>query len=216
MFMYRKYAVIGLSSVLFVGCAGPKTINSSDLNGIEKVYLITESAQVKLDYQGPSVSWGMAIGGAIGGLISSTSTVKETDAIEAFLAQEDVQLVDYVRAKMLEDLQDGSARLKLVDNYEDSDARLFLDSITLTYHTSNPLTSSVEPLIAVEGSLVPNGGTAIWEGKNKTTLYAVDTEKGRSLPEWFVEPEVARRVLLQTADIAVDGLMEDYAKAVGN
>lgn len=216
MTMYRKFAAVGLSAALFSGCAGHQTISSNDLNGIKKVYLITDSAQVKLDYQGPSVSWGMVIGGAIGGLIASQDTVKETDAIGAFLEQENIQLVAHVRAKLIEDLQDGTTRLQLVDNYEDSDARLFLDVVTVTFHTSNPLTTSVEPLIAVEGSLVPNGGRAIWEGENKTTLYSIDTDKGRSLPEWFVEPDVARKALLQTADIAVEGLMADYASALGN
>lgn len=209
---FLNYTFTAIIYFTVTGCA-TQSVNPAKLEGIEKVFVITETASVKLDYQGPATSWGPAIGGALGGLLVSNDYASETEAMSSFLDQQNIELIQQAYSNLLDDLKQ-SHRFKYVDSYEDSDARLFLDSVTFSFLTSNPLTTSVMPTIGISASLVRNDGGTIWEGESATNIYTISTEEGRNLPEWLQEPEFTSDVISQSIDIAVRDLAADFNEAV--
>lgn len=209
---FFNYAFAVIISITVTGCAN-QAINPTKLEGIERVFVITETASVKLDYQGPATAWGPAIGGALGGLLASQDYVSETEAMNVFLEEQNIELIQQAYNHLMDDLKQ-SQRFQYVEHYEDSDARLFLDSVTFSFLTSNPLTTNVMPTIGISASLVRNGGGTIWEGESATTIYTISTEEGRNLPEWLQEPEFTSDVINQSIGIAVQELATDFNEAV--
>ncbi|BES70023.1 hypothetical protein RE428_10410 [Marinobacter nanhaiticus D15-8W] len=209
--------IFPMVSLLFLaGCASQQRISGEALSGVEGVYLITEHTSPKIGYTGPSLAWGAAIGGAIGGLLASQDDASELEIIEAFLEQQEIDLTGQANRELAAGLRAQTPRFEIVESYQDSDARFFLDSLKLSFVSSNPLTTSVMPTVEIKGSFLRNDGASVWEGSHQTNIYTISTEDGRNLEEWMLEPEFARQIIEQSVSIAVDGLVSDFAASIEN
>lgn len=199
--------VLFFLTIFFVGCASTVKIDASTKSKLDDGIAIMPAVK-QADtpyYHGPAQTWGMALGGAVGGAIVS-SMASEPAKIKSYLETEKIDIGAIVLEefkRQLNEQADFSGKVR-----DDGKYHIELSVPMYGITQKNGFSSEYKPILRVRSRMIAPDGNVVWESADYVGPLNSETP-AFTYQEYFGTPGTFRNAFVSASKAVVKLLMSD-------